>query len=545
MKRDWLVVGFIILIIAGGVLYKNRLSDKPAESLAVLPAKEKEPITPAPVPTTAPPVGASEKQEKAASEVTKAAIEKIEDSRDFFCDWFEKFQKFPVPSGLLLPILKKEVHQFVLPKEVAACLEGHQQVTLLVGSMNQDPHFIYAIDQEIPIIIDEIKSFESMDKIGDKVLVDNQDAKYRGRLLALMEPFFKAKMSEEPVSVVSFQGVPPLTKKFYYFSPATHPFATNVTAAEAKTLVKEGAVVLDTRLREEHKTGSDIENSIFLYPGVKKLKSKLLSANDIEEQGVVLYPNSKIVNKDIKIVLAGQNQLDLTAYNTISLLHKSGYTNLYYLRGGIDEWQGTPLHLPKNLKKITLIDFEKFSQMSNSEAEIIDVRTATEFAKETIPGASSIPYIQRVDKFGYPLLKEIASVPADELFATDYAFPQIRGDKGKNIILFGRHELDLAPFKAAKILESRGYQKIFILDGGWKAWSFADKIRRKKKTARGADKASTTKSKNNSLAKSANNKIIKIVEPKRLDKDGVLQPKPLDPVRGFKNGKRRQRFGGE
>lgn len=589
MKKDWLMIVLIILIIAGGVFYKKRLNNNLAQSPETVshevPAPVKAPeLSPSPVAnetTSAAAVAVSESQSSASPEIVQAITEKIESAQKFFCQYFEANQTFPVPHTLLLPILKKEVQQLILPKEVSSCLLGKQQITLAFVRLNENPYFAFSVVQNVSISLNGTRSVDAMEGVTDEVLLGTDKVKHRGRIRSLMSPFFSSQTGTGAVDVISFQLNSVPKKKLYYLNPPTHPLATNVNAAEAENFLKEGAVLVDTRLKDERKSGGDVEGA-FLLSGVKELKTKLLSGNEIEARGLALYPTEKIKDKNVKIIVAGKNQLDLTAYNVITFLHKNGYSKLYYLRGGIDELKGQPLRLPTTtLKSTKIIDYEGLLQEMGAAASVIDVRLNMEFSKDTIPGSISTPYIERVDEQGYPLMKDIDSVTAGKLLEGDYAFPQISADPNKAVVLFGKHELDLAPYKVAKILESRGYAKILIFDGGWKAWEFGEKIdnpdkrrasraarvqrsRERSKQASELGGASSDEKKSGRgdarsrrenarlrranenremrskapLARSENNKMKRLVDPKRLDSNGNLKPKTVDPVRAYNNGKR-------
>lgn len=95
-----------------------------------------------------------------------------------------------------------------------------------------------------------------------------------------------------------------------------------------------------------------------------------------------------------------------------------------------------------------LLDVNEFSKYLKSENQLVDVRTPEEFSEGFIPNAENINYIN-----------------------TDFEKMILKLDKTKPVLLYC--ESGGRSGKAYTLLKSKGYDKVFDLKGGFKAWKAA------------------------------------------------------------------------
>ncbi len=135
------------------------------------------------------------------------------------------------------------------------------------------------------------------------------------------------------------------------------------------------------------------------------------------------------------IVVCGVGGRSATASERLDAL---GFDNIYNMPGGTLAWKALPAYLA--IKAQDLRD-----QFSDLDAFILDVRTASEYAKEHIVGAISIPFEQLADR-------------QDEI-------PQ-----DKEIIVVGKNDAQGA--QAAWKLIELGYSDVKNLEDGMPAWGY-------------------------------------------------------------------------
>ena len=113
--------------------------------------------------------------------------------------------------------------------------------------------------------------------------------------------------------------------------------------------------------------------------------------------------------------------------------------------------QITPVEKPANLGEINKIDANEFEKIiQDKNVQLVDVRTPEEYAEGHIKGAANINFKKRT-------------------------FPDYINviDKDKPVAVYCRSANRSG--KAALIMQSEGFKKIYDLDGGIKAWKAASK----------------------------------------------------------------------
>ena len=119
---------------------------------------------------------------------------------------------------------------------------------------------------------------------------------------------------------------------------------------------------------------------------------------------------------------------------------------------------------PSDLSGATLTNADKAKQLMASGAKIYDVRAATEYVEEHIPGAVSIPY------------KENSKKEAGFDASTDkFNLAAVGADKAASVIFQCNGAECWKSYKAAAMAVKDGYKNVFWFRGGlpeWKAKGF-------------------------------------------------------------------------
>lgn len=119
---------------------------------------------------------------------------------------------------------------------------------------------------------------------------------------------------------------------------------------------------------------------------------------------------------------------------------------------------------PSDLSGATLTNADKAKQLIASGAKIYDVRAATEYVEEHIPGAVSIPY------------KENSKKEAGFDASTDkFNLAAVGADKAASVIFQCNGAECWKSYKAAAMAVKDGYKNVFWFRGGlpeWKAKGF-------------------------------------------------------------------------
>jgi ABC-type phosphate/phosphonate transport system substrate-binding protein/rhodanese-related sulfurtransferase len=118
-----------------------------------------------------------------------------------------------------------------------------------------------------------------------------------------------------------------------YYTPRTLPGATIVTAEEATELMRRGAPIFDTRVKEEYVEGH-IKGALSLPYGEKSAKEVDFDSSK-DHFNVAGLP----ADKDAPIILSCNGPECWKSYKSSVAAIKAGYRKIYWFRGGFPEWR--------------------------------------------------------------------------------------------------------------------------------------------------------------------------------------------------------------
>lgn len=228
--------------------------------------------------------------------------------------------------------------------------------------------------------------------------------------------------------------------------------------------------------REEQKSSEEIAraSSISAQDLFKKIKDKskifILDVNNASDFGrghietsinvETDKANMEVFNlpgiqKTSDIVVVGRgDDLESTA-SLVNRLVDSGFVNCKYLQGGVSGWKdlGYPLissgvsgENSSKVKRISIADIEKESEMNLDAIQFLDVRSKSDFSREHIVRAVNVPLVEIETRKG--------EIPA-----------------AKKIIVYGGNENE--SYQAASILFDLNFFSVYQMEGGIKEWKNA------------------------------------------------------------------------
>lgn len=120
---------------------------------------------------------------------------------------------------------------------------------------------------------------------------------------------------------------------------------------------------------------------------------------------------------------------------------------------------------PKELPGSTLVTADKANELVAKGVQIIDVRSANEYAEQHIKGAKNVPYKEKSDK------------KADFDASQDsFDLAKLPADKNAEMIFYCNGVECWKSYKAGTLAIKSGYKKLYWLRGGmpeWKAKGYA------------------------------------------------------------------------
>ncbi|EJE54352.1 Rhodanese-related sulfurtransferase [Acidovorax sp. CF316] len=120
------------------------------------------------------------------------------------------------------------------------------------------------------------------------------------------------------------------------FTPNSLPGVNRITAREAQKLQAEGAVVVDTRTEKEFKA-KRIRGAVFAAYVEKSLKDVAFNAAQDDFQALEKVDRSK------PVIFACNGAECWKSYKAAKVAASKGYKTVYWLRGGLPEWDADGL----------------------------------------------------------------------------------------------------------------------------------------------------------------------------------------------------------
>ncbi|PJI95873.1 rhodanese-related sulfurtransferase [Acidovorax sp. 69] len=123
------------------------------------------------------------------------------------------------------------------------------------------------------------------------------------------------------------------------FTPTSLPGVNRITAREAQTLQAQGATLVDTRTEKEFKT-KRIRGAVFAAYVEKSLKDVAFNAAQDDFQALDKLQN---LDKTKPVIFACNGAECWKSYKAAKVAAAKGFKSVYWLRGGLPEWDATGL----------------------------------------------------------------------------------------------------------------------------------------------------------------------------------------------------------
>jgi rhodanese-related sulfurtransferase len=114
---------------------------------------------------------------------------------------------------------------------------------------------------------------------------------------------------------------------------------------------------------------------------------------------------------------------------------------------------------PNDLAGATLVNAERAKSLIDSGAKVFDVRVATEFVEEHIPGAMNIPYKENSKK-------EVGFDASQDKFPIE----GVGADKNASVLFQCNGPECWKSYKAASLAVKAGFKKVYWFRGGIPEW---------------------------------------------------------------------------
>jgi ABC-type phosphate/phosphonate transport system substrate-binding protein/rhodanese-related sulfurtransferase len=133
----------------------------------------------------------------------------------------------------------------------------------------------------------------------------------------------------EPIAVKEYDYVSTLG----YFTPRSLDGVKIVSAEEAAEMMQKGIILYDTRIEEEHREGH-IKGAQWLPYAEKSAKEVGFDSSKDK------FDIARITSKNTPVIFACNGPECWKSYKSCVTALKSGYTQVYWFRGGFPEWAG-------------------------------------------------------------------------------------------------------------------------------------------------------------------------------------------------------------
>jgi rhodanese-related sulfurtransferase len=123
------------------------------------------------------------------------------------------------------------------------------------------------------------------------------------------------------------------------FTPTSLPGVNRITAREAQSLQAQGATLVDTRTEKEFKARR-IRGAVFAAYVEKSLKDVAFNAAQDDFQALDKIPS---LDKAKPVIFACNGAECWKSYKAAKVAAAKGFKSVYWLRGGLPEWDATGL----------------------------------------------------------------------------------------------------------------------------------------------------------------------------------------------------------
>ena len=123
------------------------------------------------------------------------------------------------------------------------------------------------------------------------------------------------------------------------FTPTSLPGVSRITAKEAQSLLAQGAALVDTRTEKEFKT-KRIRGALFAAYVEKSLKDVAFNPAQDDFQALDKLPN---LDKSKPVIFACNGAECWKSYKAAKVAAGKGFKSVYWLRGGLPEWDAAGL----------------------------------------------------------------------------------------------------------------------------------------------------------------------------------------------------------
>jgi rhodanese-related sulfurtransferase len=250
--------------------------------------------------------------------------------------------------------------------------------------------------------------------------------------------------------------------------PGSHPYATTVDYDRvAKMVAKEKPAIFDVR-KPEHFRWWHLPGSINVPQPIGQLRAQPLELDAFERIFQSVPQENLPQDKNAPILIMGHSLIDWNPYHLVLGFRIAGYTNLYWYRGGQEDWHQIRLIQPdeKEFNLATISGQELATRLK--EFTLVDMRERNYYDELHIEGSvygEFSSYIVPAPRHSDPL-DDIAFLKR----RVPWNMSKLPADKSRPIVLIGYDQADWRPVLGAIVAKAAGYNNLKWYKGGYAEW---------------------------------------------------------------------------
>lgn len=260
-----------------------------------------------------------------------------------------------------------------------------------------------------------------------------------------------------------------------YGVPMTHPMARTINLDEFKASLAKGEIPYDVRplnfFKAKTITGATnapaniFNNTQFILHSPSELAEMKFRIN------IVSLPK----DKDAPLIVFSSCAADFLSYNAITYLRQTGYRDIRWFRGGLENWvtNGRGCGTPNQLTGLPIVDGVEARKHLDKKTKFIFVHGGFNLRKYVVKGSLQLEYRQKYRGDLMAAFRPVSLADFGEKFAAsgdETAIDSLNLDPSTPIVVYGRNEFDWKPLKVAYLLQSKGFKNVSWYRVGIEDW---------------------------------------------------------------------------
>lgn len=244
-----------------------------------------------------------------------------------------------------------------------------------------------------------------------------------------------------------------------------------ITRDQMEAAIKDGAQIVDVRSKKQFDT-VHIKGSVHVPYTTGPRMSVLDDYSKFAKAGDAFDIRKINADREKPVILVGEEPEADGVYRAAVVLRSEGWKKIFIFYEGFNFFAGMVSAPPRGTIFFTEIgDSDQLLGIRSDKAlgaQIVDVRSAGEFAQGAIPKSISVPYKERDDlRMRRPRLNGDMLIDYGDTWQ-----PPATLSKTIPIIIVGEHLQDWRAYKAGLIANAMGFKAIYRYNPGMKNWRF-------------------------------------------------------------------------